>query len=71
MDWLTGAMTLLAMELISRKRWEGWAIGLANQAFWLALIYQRSLYGLLPLTMLLTWRYAVAIKRWRDDDDRT
>lgn len=65
LDWVTGAMTLLAMELVARKRWEGWAVGLANQGLWLGLIYTRQLYGLLPLTLLLTWRYAVAIRRWR------
>lgn len=65
MDWLTGAMTLLAMELVARKDWRGWAVGLANQGFWLALIWQRELYGLLPLTILLTWRYTAALKKWR------
>ena len=65
MDWITGAMTLLAMELIARKYWQGWAIGLANQGLWLALIFTRELYGLLPLTVLLAWRYYVAIRAWR------
>lgn len=65
MDWLTGAITLLAMELIARRRWEGWAVGLCNQVLWGLLIYQRELYGLIPLTLLLTWRYAVALRNWR------
>ena len=65
MDWFTGLVTLIAMELIARKRWEGWAVGLGNQALWLGLIYERELYGLLPLTLLLTWRYAVALRCWR------
>ena len=65
MDWVTGAMTLLAMELIARKHWQGWVVGLVNQAFWLILIYTKQLWGLLPLTLLLTWRYAVAVRKWK------
>ena len=65
MDWVTGAMTLLAMELIARKHWQGWVVGLVNQAFWLILIYAKQLWGLLPLTLLLTWRYAVAVRKWK------
>ena len=65
MDWITGAMTLLAMELIARKHWQGWVVGLVNQGFWLILIYTKQMWGLLPLTILLTWRYAVAVQKWR------
>lgn len=65
MDWITGAMTILAMELVARRRWEGWAVGLANQTLWLWLIYTRGLWGLLPLTAILSWRYTVALVRWR------
>jgi hypothetical protein len=68
MDWITGALTLLAMELIARKHWQGWLVGLANQVFWLWLIFEREIYGLLPLTALLTWRYAVALRKWRDNE---
>ena len=65
MDWLTGAMTVLAMELIGRKHWAGWGVGLLNQAFWAYLIYDKALWGLAPLTAILTWRYAVHLYRWR------
>lgn len=65
MDWITSIGTLIAMELIGRKRWEGWAVGLGNQTFWLWLIYTRELWGLLPLTVCLIWRYSVALKKWR------
>ena len=53
------------MELVGRKRWQGWAVGLVNQAFWLYLVYDRALWGLLPLTAVLTWRYSAALVRWR------
>lgn len=28
--WATSAVTLWAMWLLSQKRWQGWAVGLAN-----------------------------------------
>ena len=65
MDWITGAMTLLAMELIGRKYWQGWLIGFANQFLWAYLIWTRSLWGLAPLTVILWWRYGVFLYRWR------
>lgn len=69
MDWIVGGMTLLAMELIARKRWEGWAVGLVNQALWFYLIvWQQQLWGLAMLTVVLTWRYSVALLKWRRDE---
>lgn len=66
MDWLVGALTLVSMELVARRRWEGWAVGLANQALWAYLVVWRArLWGLAPLSVLLTWRYAAALARWR------
>lgn len=53
------------MELVARRRWEGWLVGLVNQACWALLIWQRELWGLAPLCAVLTWRYAVALYRWR------
>lgn len=67
MDYLTGGITILAMELLARRRWEGWLVGLCNQVLWGWLIYERQLWGLAPLTVILTWRYAVALIRWRKD----
>lgn len=70
MDWLTGIMTVIAMELVARKMWQGWAVGLCNQVFWLGLIFERELWGLLPLTAVLTWRYVAALRRWRSTESR-
>lgn len=67
-DWVTGLGTLVAMELIARKYWQGWAVGLVNQGLWLWLIYASELYGLLPVTLVLIWRYAVALRKWRRED---
>jgi hypothetical protein len=65
MDWITGIATVVSMELIARRRWYGWAVGLANQSLWLFLIFDRELWGLLPLSAVLTWRYTIAMFKWR------
>jgi hypothetical protein len=66
MDWLTGGITILAMELIARRKWYGWAVALANQALWFyVVVYGKEMWGFLPLTAVLTWRYTVALSRWR------
>lgn len=66
MDWFVGCLTIVAMELIARKHWAGWAVGLINQAFWFYLIvWEKQLYGLAILTVVLTWRYSVALVKWR------
>lgn len=67
MDWITGGITILAMELIGRKQWQGWAVGLLNQVLWGYLILSKELWGLAPLCAILTWRYAAALLRWRND----
>ncbi len=48
-----------------------WAVGLANQGLWFYLIvWKQQLWGLAPLTALLTWRYTVALIRWRREGAR-
>jgi len=66
MDWIAGFLTLISMEMIARHKWQGWAVGLANQAVWFVLIYSRELWGLLPLTVILSWRFGVALVKWRE-----
>ena len=64
MDWLTAGLTLLSMELIARRRWEGWLIGLLNQGCWTYLIITQQLWGMTPLVVILTWRFTVAMRQW-------
>lgn len=71
MDWFTGLGTIVAMELIARKSWYGWLVGLCNQVFWVWLIWDRKLWGLVPLTSILIWRYTVFLVRWRSEHLQT
>lgn len=66
MDWVLSCMTILAMELIARRHWQGWAVGLANQGLWFwIIVWEKQLWGLSLITVVLTWRYTVALLRWR------
>jgi hypothetical protein len=47
MDWICAITTVISVELIARHKWQGWAVGVASQALWLVLIYQRHLWGLI------------------------
>lgn len=66
-DYVCGILTAIGAELTGRKYWQGLLVGLVSQIFWLHLIFDRKLWGLLPLTALLTFQYACAIRRWRRD----
>ena len=66
MDWILSLTTFLSMACLARRMWQGWLIGLANQALWLYLIFTRpGMYGLLPLAVALTCVYTAAIWNWR------
>ena len=65
---MTGGITILAMWLAGSKRWEAWAVGLANQVLWLATIIVFDTWGLLPLTVFLTFTYARNLIRWRCEE---
>lgn len=61
----TSLGTLLGMYLAGSKRWEGWAVGLANQALWLWFIVQFEAWGLLPLLVALVFVYTRNLLLWR------
>lgn len=64
----TSALTFLGMWLAGRKDWRGWAVGLANQVLWLAVIVTTDAWGILPLSVGLTVIYARNLARWRRDE---
>ena len=61
----TSLMTLLAMWLVGNKRAAGWVVGLANQILWVAFIVAFNAWGLLPLTVALTFLYTRNLICWR------
>jgi len=67
MDYFVSLVTIASMELLARRRWEGWALGLCNQVLWFILCWHKELWGLLLVPVILTWRYSVALYRWRSE----
>jgi hypothetical protein len=66
MDWVISALTIVSMELIARKHWYGWGLGIFNQFLWCyVLVWDKQMYGLTPIPLILFWRYSVALLRWK------
>lgn len=61
----TSAVTLIGMWLAGSHKWQGWALGLANQALWLWFILAFKAWGLLPLNICLVFVYGRNLLRWR------
>lgn len=52
-DWIVSLTTVIGVELLARRKWYGWLFGLCNQAVWLAFIFSKEQYGLLPLNIMM------------------
>lgn len=63
----TSALTIWGMWLAGSKNWRGWAVGLGNQALWLAFIIVFGAWGLLPLSVALVFIYSRNLLRWKRD----
>lgn len=61
----TSALTVVSMWRAGSGRPDAWAIGLANQVLWLLTIVLFGVWGLLPLTVILTVTYARNWARWK------
>lgn len=67
LEWTVGLLTIVAMELVARGRWSGWALGVVNQVAWLWIVYTRDLWFMMPLSLFLLWTYTRALRAWRRD----
>jgi hypothetical protein len=64
LPWLMSAITIYMTVLAgNRNRW-AWAIGLFNQALWLAWIVSIQAWGLLPMNAALWIVYARNHLKW-------
>ncbi len=64
MDWLVSILTIFQMQLIARKRWEGWLVALVNSGLWMILVYHQQLWGLMALQLVLSAQFAFALINW-------
>jgi hypothetical protein len=62
--WVLMVWTVLTLELIGRMRRIGFISGLASQGLWLVFDWQVGAFGLMPLALILGWRYIAAYRRW-------
>lgn len=69
MDWLVSILTIIQMQLIARKRWEGWLVALVNSGLWMILVYQQELWGLMALQIILSAQFAFALINWTSKEN--
>lgn len=62
--WLLSAWTVLTLELLARMNRWGFVSGLASQGLWLVFDWRIGAYGLMPLALILGWRYVAGWRRW-------
>lgn len=51
-------MTLVGVYLTGERRWYGQFVQFLSQGLWWVLIFQREMWGLIPLEIGLTFLYA-------------
>ena len=66
MDYVVSLICIAKTELVARKHWQGWLLGIMNQALWITISLQNELYGLLPLSMYMLARYGLAARSWAE-----
>lgn len=62
---VTSSVTVYNMYLAGNKDHRAWILGLLNQILWLAFIISFGAWGLLPLTIALTFMYARNLRKWK------
>lgn len=64
LPWLMSAITLYTMWGVGDRKANAWAIGLGNQVLWFTWIVSAAAWGLLPMTIALTFVYARNLMKW-------
>lgn len=64
MDWVCAVLTIVQMQLIAQRKWQGWVVALVNSCLWSVLSYQQGLWGLVALQLVLSGQFAFALMQW-------
>ena len=64
LDWLTTSLGLTSMALLARRSRWGWVAGIANDAVWLVLAFDRGMYGTLAGAMVMIAVKMYGLRRW-------
>lgn len=65
LPWMLSVITIYMTVLAGNKARHAWAVGLVNQALWLAWIVASAAWGLLPMNIALWVVYARNHLVWR------
>lgn len=65
LPWTLSAITIWMTVLAGNKHRHAWALGLGNQALWLAWIVTSGTWGLIPMNLALWAVYARNHLKWR------
>jgi lipid-A-disaccharide synthase-like uncharacterized protein len=56
------------MYVAGRKRWEGWALGLAGQTLWITYAVATQQFAFVISAVLHGAVYATNLRKWRNED---
>lgn len=68
LDWAAGLLTLIAVQLVAMKKWQGWVLHAANGAIWGYLMYLAGYTGLVVLEIIFVVQAVWALWRWTRRD---
>lgn len=68
MDWVAMALTVLSIELVVRKRWYGFAVGMAAGAIWVAYWLPQSQWAAVAINVIFFWQNLRGVLRWKRRD---
>ena len=66
--WIMSGFTIIIMWFAGNKNKKTWVLGLINQILWFYLIFDKHLYGLLPMTTALVFIYLRNMRKWNKDN---
>ena len=61
------ALTIYTIWQAGNRNISGWVVGLLNQILWLTFIVTREEYGLLPMTIAISFVYARNFLKWKKE----
>jgi nicotinamide riboside transporter PnuC len=68
LPWFISCLTVTSMWLAGNKSPHAWTVGIINQVFWFSLMLHSQLWGLLPLSAVLSFVYIRNLVMWSNDE---
>jgi hypothetical protein len=71
LDYLSCALTILSTCLVSRHRWQGWAVAAANSVVICVIGFRTAQLGFVPANLFCLALYVHAIYKWKSSPEQT